>query len=265
MPRHLVQGCQLLEDRGVGAVGAGLALLAAGQPEFLEQYVAELLGRADVEVVADGAEDRLFEIGDAAREIARQFGEGHGVDLDPLALHRRDDRHQRPLDRLVEGGHPVANQLSLQEHMQAQHRIRPLGREVACLLRRHLGKGDQALAGADQLLQGGQLVLEAAPDQSLDRVLELAAVEHVRHQHRAVIGRERDAIARQQMRGGLEVVADLENPGILEEWSQSLDRQLQRQLTLTRLPRTVIRGWVRVSPSGSEGVLASAARWPTGT
>ncbi len=79
-------------------------------------------------------------------------------------------------------------------------------------------------------------MLEAAPDQSLDRVLELAAVEHVRHQHRAVIGREFDAVARQQMRRGLDVVADLEDTGILEEWSQALDCEFQSKFTLTRLP-----------------------------
>ena len=72
-------------------------------------------------------------------------------------------------------------------------------------------------------------MLEAAPDQALDRVLELAAVEHVGHQHRAVVGRERDAVARQQVRRGLDVVADLEDPGILEQRPQPLDRRLQRQ------------------------------------
>ena len=79
--------------------------------------------------------------------------------------------------------------------MQAQHRVGPLGREVARSLRGDFGKGDQALARADQLFQGDQLVLEATPDHILDRVLELAAVEHVTHQHRAVIRRRCDAIA----------------------------------------------------------------------
>jgi hypothetical protein len=40
-----------LTDRGVGAVGAGFALLAAGQAEFLEQDIAELLGRPDIEML----------------------------------------------------------------------------------------------------------------------------------------------------------------------------------------------------------------------
>jgi hypothetical protein len=40
MTGHLVQRRELLEDRSVGAVGAGLALLATGQAEFLEQHIA---------------------------------------------------------------------------------------------------------------------------------------------------------------------------------------------------------------------------------
>src|SRR6266478_3205595 len=51
MPRHLVQRRKLLEDRGIGAIGAGLALFAAGKPKLLEQHVAQLLGRADIEVI----------------------------------------------------------------------------------------------------------------------------------------------------------------------------------------------------------------------
>ena len=77
--RHRVQRRQLFEDRGIGAVGAGLALLAAGQLQLFEQHVAQLLGRADVELVADVAPDRLLELGDAAgrnRATTRQAPRG---------------------------------------------------------------------------------------------------------------------------------------------------------------------------------------------
>ena len=189
-----------------------------------------MLGRADIELVADGAKDRLLEIGDAAREIARQLGERRAVDLDPFALHCRDDRHERPLDRLVERRHLVAHQPRLQQHVQAQHSVGALGREVARPLGRHFGKGDQALAGADQLFQRRQLVLAAALYEALDRVVELPAVEHVGHQHRAVIGRDGDPVARQQVRGGFQVMADLEDPGVFEKRAQAFDRRFQRQI-----------------------------------
>ena len=110
------------------------------------------------------------------------------IDLDPGILHRGHRRHQRPLDRLVERGHVLAHQARLQQRVQAQRRVGPLGGEVARRRGRDLGKGDQALAGADELLRRGQVVLEGAAGQLLDGVLDLPAVEHVRHQHRAVVG-----------------------------------------------------------------------------
>jgi len=85
--------------------------------------------------------------------------------------------------------------------MEPQRRIGALGGKVTCGLRRHLGESDQALAGADQLLQRRELVLERAPDHVFNRMLELPAIDNVGHQHRAVIGCELHPVARQQMRG----------------------------------------------------------------
>ena len=93
---------------------------------------------------------------------------------------------------------------------------------------RDLGEADQALAGAEDLLGRGQIVLEGAPGQLLDRVLDLAAVEHVGHQHRAVIGRDRDAVAQQQVRHALHVVADLEHAGVFEQRLQPGERRDRR-------------------------------------
>ena len=168
--------------------------------------------------------------------------------LIPSPLHRGDDRGQRPLDRLVESGHLVADEPRLQQHMQPKRRVGPLGGEVAGALARHFGKGDQALAGADKLFERGQLVLQKAPHQTLDLVVELAAVEHIGHQHRAVMRTKRDALARQQMRGGLDVVADLENAGILEQRAQFLDRRLERD-----------------AAGLGEDRAPPATRWPSGT
>ena len=153
-----MQRRQGLQDRGVGAVGAGLPLLAAGQLQLLEQHVAQLLGRADIEFVPDIAPDRLLDLGDAAREIARQFGERVAIDLDPRILHRRDRRHHRPLDRLVERGHVLAHEPRLEQHMQPQRRVGALAGEIASPRGRDLGEADRVPPGAEDLLGRGQIV-----------------------------------------------------------------------------------------------------------
>ncbi len=76
---------------------------------------------------------------------------------------------------------------------------------------------------------GFRLVRERAADQMLYRVLCLAAVEHVGHQHRAIVGRQVDAVARQEVRGALDVMADLKHPRVFEQRPQPVDSHRQGQ------------------------------------
>ena len=43
---------QFLQDIGAGGIGTGLALLAAGQVQLVEQDLAKLFGAADIEALA---------------------------------------------------------------------------------------------------------------------------------------------------------------------------------------------------------------------
>jgi len=63
--RHRVQRRQLFEDRGRRCRRRRSCLSCRRQPEFLEQHIAQLLGRADVEFMPDIAPDRPLELGDA--------------------------------------------------------------------------------------------------------------------------------------------------------------------------------------------------------
>src|SRR5215475_12941502 len=92
---------QLLEHVGAGGVGAGLALLAGAQSHLVEQHVAQLLGRADVEGMAGEFVDLLLELGEALGEVARQAIELGAVDLHPRHLHRGNDRNERTIDGCV--------------------------------------------------------------------------------------------------------------------------------------------------------------------
>ena len=72
---------ELLEHGRVRRV-AGLRSLALRQLQLLEQDVAELLGRADRELVPDGGVDLLLEPRDLGRELAIEHGQRLEVDGD---------------------------------------------------------------------------------------------------------------------------------------------------------------------------------------
>ena len=85
------------EHAGVGRE-AGLAAALLGQAELVEEHLAELLRRADRELVAGEVEDVGLELLDPLAEAGRDLREALGVDADADALHRREDLDQRHLD-----------------------------------------------------------------------------------------------------------------------------------------------------------------------
>ena len=93
----LVLVADLGEDAGVGRE-AGLAAALLGQAELLEQDLAELLRRADRELVPGELVDLALELGDALRHPLADLGEALRVELDAGALHRGEHLDQRHLD-----------------------------------------------------------------------------------------------------------------------------------------------------------------------
>ena len=85
------------EDAGVGRE-AGFAATLAGQLELLEEDAADLLRRADRELLLGQLEDLPFEGVDPLAEAGADLGQALGVELQPLAFHRREDVDQRQLD-----------------------------------------------------------------------------------------------------------------------------------------------------------------------
>ncbi len=175
--RQIVGEGELLQHRGVGRIGAGLALLAAGQAELAEQHVAQLLRRADVELVAGEDIGLALVLGHALREIRGEGVQRLAVDLDALPLHLGDDRRERPLDRLVERGHALADEAPPEQRMQAQHHVGKLGGVVPGLVERGLGEADQRLAAAADVAVLRHLVAEMEARQLVEPVAVLHAVE----------------------------------------------------------------------------------------
>ena len=189
---------QIVEQVGARLPLAGLGLAAAGQLQAVEQELAELLGRAQVELVPGKLVDLLLEPGDALGERRGEPRQDRLVDLDAGALHVAQDRHHRPLQRLVDGGHALGREPGLEHHPQAQRHVRVLGGVLGRLVERHLRKGLVGFLGAGRVLEhlreGHAGVPQVALGQRVQAVLAAPAVERVGEQHGVVERGEIDAV-----------------------------------------------------------------------
>ncbi len=180
------------EDAGVGRE-AGLAAPFPRQAELLEEDAADLLWRADRELLLGQLEDLLLQGGDPLAEAGADLGQPLGVELQALAFHRREDVDQRQLDvaqqrRQVELGE--SRPLGLDE---GRDQARLLGRVEAgldLLAERELpvvpgALGGRALGEADAGVgrQLGQLVGAAL------------RLQQVGGEHRVVVQRQLDPLA----------------------------------------------------------------------
>ena len=238
--RQVVLRGQRLQHLGTGGVGAGLALLAALQPQLVEQDLAELLGRADVELATGQLVDVQLILAHAAREILRQIGQHLAVHLDAGALHLADDRHQRAFHRLVQRQHLRFAQARLQQPVQPPGDVGILGGVLGCLVQRHLVEGDLILAAAGDLLEGDGLVVEMQLRQLIHAVAMQPAFQHVGDQH-AVIHRchlnGHIPVVAEDQPVIFHIVADLDNRGVLQHRLQQFQRAL-----LVDLLRALSRG-----------------------
>ena len=85
------------EDAGVGRE-PGFAAPLAAQLELLEEDAADLLRRADRELLLGQLEDLLLQGLDPLAEAGADLGQALGVELEALAFHRRQHVDQRQLD-----------------------------------------------------------------------------------------------------------------------------------------------------------------------
>ena len=86
---------------------AGLAAALAAEPELLEQDVAELLGRADHELLARQLPDLALELGGVGADAGGGLLELDGVELDPLLLALAQHVDERQLDLLQQVDEPA--------------------------------------------------------------------------------------------------------------------------------------------------------------
>ncbi len=237
---QLVLARQLLENVRAGGVGAGLAGLgAAGQLQLVEQHLAQLLGRADVEGMAGQSVDLLLQLDQARGEIGRQALELGLVDLDALFLHVGQYGDQRPLAAFVDRGHAFADQPRLQLPPQPVGDVGVLGRIGHGLLQRHLLEGDAGAAGAGDFVVGNRLVLEEEFGELVHAVPVLAAFEHEGQQHGVVDRFHVDAgtLTAKHLEVVFHVLTDFQHRLVLQHGLQDCNDLVERQLARQQFAR----------------------------
>jgi hypothetical protein len=134
---------ELLQDLGVRGI-AGLGLPGRREAEMLEEHLAELLRRADVELAAAGVlEDRLLQLPDTLFDLLADLLQGAGVDRHPDALDLTENVGERQLHVVVEPRETHLLELRVQlrrervDRSRTTRRVPDLGIFV---IHRHLGQ-----------------------------------------------------------------------------------------------------------------------------
>ena len=251
---------EILQRIRVGAPRAGRGLAAAGKTHAAEQHVAQLLGRADVEALAGEFIDLHLDSGGGRGEVVRQAAQQFGVDEDAFHLHRGQDLDERAFQRLVDRELAHRGEARLEQQPEAERDVRVLRRIARGIRHRHAVEGDHRLAGARHLLEGDALVVEVAERQLVHAVADIAQLEHVGDQHGVVDGIHRDAMTPQHFDVVFEVLADLEDGGVLEQRLQHgeglRERHLVRHQLAAEQPATR-RLVLQRNVAGPSGAVAS--------
>ncbi len=226
---------EVVEHLGVGCPRAVLVALAAGQLLLVEQDLAELLGRADVELAAGDLVDLDLQLAQPLLEVGRQHPERRRIDLDAGLLHRQQHRDQRPLDRLVQRHHVFGGDARLELRPELQGHVGVLGGILHGALDRHLVEAHLLGARARHVGELDGLLAEVALGQFVHAVAVLAGVEHEGQQHRVVDRPDRDAVPLEHAHVVLDVLADLEHARVLEQRLQPVDHGLERELVWQQL------------------------------
>ena len=205
----------------VGRIGPALALAPALETEPVVKHLAELLGRADRERAAGRFEHPLLEPRNLGREGLRQGGKMLAVDLDALALHRRDDRDQRPVDEFIDSGRIFRRNPGLEPVPQAERDVGVLGGIFGRLGECDLVESQLVLAGSADRFEGQAVVGEMLFRKLVHAVAEAPGVEVEAHHHRIVDRRGRDGFLGEHGQVIFEIVTDLEHRRVLEQRLQT--------------------------------------------
>ena len=101
--------------------------------------------------------------------------------------------------------------------MKPEHDVGLLGGEFGGAVDADGVESNLGLAGLDQLVDVERGMIEGALRHRIQRVAGSAGVEHVRHQHGVVVGRDHDAAQRKKLPGEFQIVTDFEHAHVFEQ------------------------------------------------
>ena len=259
--QHVALLGELVEYARAGRPLSGLGLGAAGQLHFAEQDVAQLLGRARIEVgIAGKLAHLVLQRGAALCEFTRETREHLPVDRDAAPFHARQHRQQRPLQRLVHGHHALGDHAGFEHLRQAQRNVRVLGDVGRGLLHRGVVEGDLRLSCADHVVVVDRRVIEVARRQRIERMAEAAGIENVGHQHRVLVRLHLDAAHREHLQFVFQVLPDLEDAPVFKELLERRERVILRDLIRIERAAEQIAGLAIAAPAVRERDVTGLVR-----
>ena len=208
---------EILQRIGVGRPGAGGRLASAGQSHAAVEHVAQLLGRADVEAFARQFVDLRLDGRRRRGELVREPLQHVRIDDDAGHFHARQHRHQRPLQRLVDGALAHGRQPRLEQQPEPQRHVGIFRRIVGGAAQLHAVEADRRLARARHLLEADRLVAQMAIGEFVHAMADIARLQRIGDQHSVVDGCHRDAVPREHLDVVFQVLPDLQDGGILEQ------------------------------------------------
>ena len=206
--------------------GSG-ALRLVGNLEAVEQQLAELLRRVEVErTVGQAIQVRLVG-GDLLFQLQRVLAQGGDADRHSGVLHRHQQRHQRHLDLLPQIALPVAVDRIQQGLQQLRRNVGALPGVGRKLGGRQAGGGELlggqrgALQQRDRRLAGDQgRVVQVVLRQQRQVVRAVRLYQLVRQARVQQPPAQRDAVPAQRRHPALQIMADLGDVRVLPKARQ---------------------------------------------
>ena len=176
---------QLLENVLGGRESLGRPVLPGGrQLELVEQDMAELLGRVDVELGPARLEDRLLEPAEVGFELGRKASKDLPVDLHPDPLHVGQDLDQRLLQVPVNGLELFGLDPGPEEAADLESVVRVLGGIGRDLFDRSPVHRHFGLALAAHFIEGDRRKVEVGRGQPVQVVASPVGLDQVGEDHR---------------------------------------------------------------------------------